>query len=69
VLLIQCNDYLAVTVALELVTSITDELLANAVGIIELAVDNSMDMVFTVVEWLRTGRTKIVYGEADVSKN
>lgn len=50
--------------ALELIARLTNELLADALMVVDLSIHNSMDGVVSVVDWLTAVRAQILYGKA-----
>lgn len=66
--LVKRNNNLGIRSRGELVVGGLFELLADAVVVIELAIDDCMDLAVRRVEWLSTVRRKVVDGESYVTK-
>lgn len=69
VVLVESDDDFGVAVPLELVASGLDKLLPNALVIVQLAIDNSMDGIFKVVEGLGTVRAQVIDGKTDMAES
>jgi hypothetical protein len=67
-LLVQGDHDLTITVALEYVSCLADQVSSDSVGIVQLSIDDGMDGALLAMERLCTVGAEVDYGKADMAE-